>query len=124
MFSSNWRYLYVITVITHCFYTHYIFKYFIESPRWLHSKGFKEECVQAITELAIFNGTEKQWFDFKNKNEELINKIGTPYLDKEGSTNDKIKNEKLKDKNYTIIDILRFKSQRSNFIKIGWLSNI
>lgn len=118
MFSSNWRYLYVITVITHCFYTYYIFKYFIESPRWLHSKGFKEECVQAITELAIFNGTEKQWFDFKNKNEELINKIGTPYLDKEGSTNDKIKNEKLKDKNYTIIDILRFKSQRSNFIKI------
>ena len=118
MFSNNWRYLYAITFITHSFYTYYILKYFIESPRWLHSKGFKEECINAITELAIFNGTEEQWYDFKNKNEELINKIGTPYLDEKENVNNIIKNKEIKTKNYTIIDILNFKSQRSNFIKI------
>ena len=118
MFSNNWRYLYLITFIIHCFYTYYIFKYFIESPRWLHSKGFKEECIKAITDLAIFNGTEKQWYEFKNKNEDLINKIGTPYLDQKVNISDKTKNEELKNKNYTIIDILNFKSQRNNFIKI------
>ena len=118
MFSNNWRYLYLITCICHCFYTYYIFKYFIESPRWLHSKGFKEECIKAITDLAIFNGTEKQWYEFKNKNEDLINKIGTPYLDQKVNISDKTKNEELKNKNYTIIDILNFKSQRNNFIKI------
>ena len=118
MFSNNWRYLYLITCICHCFYTYYIFKYFIESPRWLHSKGFKEECIKAITDLAIFNGTENQWYEFKNKNEDLINKIGTPYLDQKVNISDKTKNEELKNKNYTIIDILNFKSQRNNFIKI------
>ena len=118
MISNNWRYLYVITFISHSFYTYYIYKYFIESPRWLHSKGFKEECIAAITELAIFNGTEAQWYDFKNKNEELINKIGTPYLDKKENINDRMKNEGLQNKNYTLIDILNFKSQRKVFIKI------
>jgi len=83
MFSNNWRYLYLITFITHCFYTYYIFKYFIESPRWLHSKGFKEECIASLTEMAIFNGNEQKWYDFKNKNEELTNNIGTPFLDKD-----------------------------------------
>ena len=120
MFSNNWRYLYLITFICHCFYTYYIFKYFIESPRWLHSKGCKEECIKALTDLSIFNGTQTQWYEFKNKNEELINKIGTPYLDEKNNIdiNNEIKSEEFKNKNYTIIDILSFKSQRTNFIKI------
>ena len=120
MFSNNWRYLYLITFIVHCFYTYYIFKYFIESPRWLHSKGYKEECIKALTDLSIFNGTQIQWYEFKDNNEELINKIGTPYLDEKDNIgiNNEIKNEELKNKNYTIIDILSFKSQRTNFIKI------
>jgi len=120
MFSNNWRYLYLITFITHCFYTYYIFKYFLESPRWLHSKGFKEECIKVITDLAIFNGNVNEWYEFKNKNEELINKIGTPYLDEKENNNNNIniKDDVLKNKNYSIIDILKFKSQRTNFIKI------
>ena len=118
MISKNWRYLYLITFISHSFYTYYILKYFIESPRWLHSKGFKNECIEALTELAIFNKNEDKWNDFKNKNEELINKIGTPYLDKNENVKDKNKNSELKNKNYTIFDILRFKSQRTVFIKV------
>ena len=120
MFSNNWRYLYFITFTVHCFYTYYIYKYFIESPRWLHSKGFKNECINALTELAIFNGTQKEWNEFKNKNEDLINRIGTPYLDKKEDLDlsETKKNQTLKNKDYTIIDILKFKSQRPIFIKI------
>ncbi len=118
MISKNWRYLYLITFISHCFYTYYIYKYFIESPRWLHSQGFKEECIAALTELAIFNGTEAQWYDFKNKNIDLINKIGTPYLDKKEDIKDKVNNTEMQNKNYTICEILSFKSQRSVFIKV------
>ena len=118
MFAKNWRYLYVITFISHSFYTYYIIKYFIESPRWLHSKGFKNECIDALNKMAIFNGTETQWNDFKNNNVELINKIGTPYLDKNENIKENAKNAELKNKNYTLIDILNFKSQRTVFIKI------
>ena len=118
MFAKNWRYLYVITFISHSFYTYYIIKYFIESPRWLHSKGFKNECIDALNKMAIFNGTETQWNDFKNNNVELINKIGTPYLDKNENIKENAKNAELKNKNYTLIDILNFKSQRIVFIKI------
>jgi len=117
-FSKSWRYLYVITFVTHCFYTYYILKDFIESPRWLHSKGFKDECIQALTEIAIFNGNEQNWHEFKNKNEELINKIGTPYLEKEENLKEKVENTETQNKNYTICDILSFKSQRTIFIKI------
>ena len=117
MFSNNWRYLYVITFTAHLFYTYYIFKYFIESPRWLHSKGFKDECIAALTELAIFNKNEEKWYEFKNKNEELINKIGTPYLDRDENLNEINKKTEL-NKNYTICDILKFKSQRTVFLKV------
>jgi len=116
MFSNNWRYLYLITFITHCFFTYYIFKYFIESPRWLHSKGFKEECIASLTELAIFNGNEQKWYDFKNQNEELINRIGTPFLEEEDQVEGVNNNNE--NRNYTICDILKFKSQRTIFIKI------
>ena len=117
MFSNNWRYLYLITFISHSFYTYYIFKYFVESPRWLHSKGLKEECISALTSVAIFNGNEAKWFEFKNKNRQLINKIGTSYLDKK-EIKEKDNTIKLKDKNYTIFEILSFKSQRTVFIKV------
>ena len=69
-------------------------------------------------ELAIFNGTEDQWINFKNKNAELINKIGTPYLDESENIKDNTKNAELKDNDYTIFQILSFKSQRLVFIKI------
>ena len=116
MFSNNWRYLYLFVFIIHCFYTYYLFKYFIESPRWLHSKGFKEECITSLTELAIFNGNEQKWYDFKNKNEDLINRIGTPFLEEEEQVEDANRNNE--NKNYTICDILKFKSQRTIFIKV------
>ena len=115
--SPNWRYLYVLTVAIHIFYTYYILKYFIESPRWLHSMGEKEKCLTAITEVAIFNNTIDNWNKFKSNNSDFINKIGTQFLDENNPTN---KNNMIKNKSkkYNIFDILKFKSQRILFVKI------
>ena len=114
--SNSWRLLYLITLKYHIFYTFIVFRYFLESPRWLHSVGKKEECIEALTKLAIFNNRQQQWLEFQNKNKDIINKIGTPYLEKSEEKNDNNKNE-LK-KTYNIIQILQFKSQRNTFIKL------
>ena len=79
--SKSWRLLYLITSIIHTYYVYIVFRYFLESPRWLHSVGRKEECIETLTKLAIFNGREGQWLYFQNKNQDIINKIGTPYIE-------------------------------------------
>ena len=120
LFFNNWRLLYIITSLMHCYYTYITFKYFVESPRWLHSIGNKEESIGALNEIAFYNGKENEWKDFKNNNSELINKIGTAFLEKEGSNNND--NKKNINKMYNIVHILSFKSQRSIFIKITFIS--
>ena len=119
MVAQNWRILYLITSLAHIYYTYITFKYFLESPRWLHSVGNKEKCLETLTKLAEYNGRLEQWLDFQNKNKDLINKIGTPFLEKE-EINDK-NNSKLK-QNYNIIQILKFRSQRIIFIKLTIIS--
>lgn len=113
---NNWRLLYLITFLIHCYYTYITFKYFIESPRWLHSVGNKEGCLGALTELAYFNGKIEEWNNFQQNNQELINKLGTAFLEKEGSYNNKSGNIQ---KTYNIIQILKLKSQRIIFIKLS-----
>ena len=73
-----------------------------------------------MTKLAIYNGRQEQWLDFRNKNQDIINKIGTPYLEKDEENNDNNKSG-LK-KTYNIIQILQFKSQRNIFIKLTIIS--
>jgi MFS family permease len=118
--ANNWRLLYLITSIIHCYYTYITFKYFIESPRWYHSVGDKEKCLESLTELAIYNGTIDGWNIFQKKNPDLINKIGTPFLEKEITENNS-NSEALK-KNYNIFQILKFKSQRNIFFKLTIIS--
>ena len=93
---NNWRLLYLITSIIHIYYTYIVFRYFLESPRWLHSV--------------------EQWLDFQKNNQDIINKIGTPYLEKKEEK--KFRNKKEIKKTYNIIQILQFKSQRNIFIKL------
>ena len=119
MVSYSWRALYLITSLIHSYYTYITIKYFLESPRWLHSIGDKERCLQTLTQLAKLNGREEQWIDFQNKNSELINKLGTPYLEKEDKNLD---NKAELKKEYNIIEILHFKSQRIIFIKMTVIS--
>ena len=119
MFSNSWRALYLITSIIHCYYTYLVFKYFLESPRWLHSVGNKEECLQTLTKLAMVNGRQNQWIEFQNENKDLINKLGTPFLERSENTSN---NNTRLEKNYNIIEILKFKSQRTLFIKLTIIS--
>ena len=114
--TYSWRLLYLITSVVHVCHVYLIFKYFLESPRWLHSFGRKEECLEVLTKLAIINKRHEQWIEFQKNNQDIINKIGTPFLEKKEEKNVDNKNE-LK-KTYNIFQILRFKSQRSNFIKL------
>jgi len=116
IFPIHWRYLYIITVLIHCHYTYITYKYFIESPRWLHSVGDKNGCLNSLNEIAIYNQREELWINFKNNNLDLINKLGTVYLEKDKNNNNS-KSENV-NKNYTIFQILKFKSQRNTFIKI------
>ena len=77
IYPIHWRYLYIITVLIHCHYTYITYKYFIESPRWLHSVGDKNGCLNSLNEIAIYNQREELWNKFKNNNLDLINKLGT-----------------------------------------------
>ena len=119
LFINNWRLLYLITTIIHCYYTYITFKYFIESPRWLHSVGNKEGCLGALTELAYYNGRTEQWNNFQKNNMDLINKLGTASLEKDEKNNNKNGNI---NKTYNIIQILNFKSQRAIFLKLSIIS--
>ena len=118
LFANSWRLLYLITFLIHCYYTYITFKYFIESPRWLHSIGDKEGCIGSLTEIAIYNERVEQWNNFKDNNQDLINKLGTPNLENEQNNNFK---GKIKNQNYSIIQILQFKSQRTTFIKLTFI---
>ena len=120
LFANSWRLLYLITFLIHCYYTYITFKYFIESPRWLHSVGNKEGCIGALAELAFYNGKVEEWNNFQKNNLDLINKIGTALLEKEG--NKEIKNNEKIKKTYNIFQILKFKSQRKIFISITIIS--
>ena len=104
MYSNNWRYLYLITFLIHCYYTYITYKYFIESPRWLYSIGEKEKCMHALTEIAICNGNEDEWNIFRANNTHFFEKENSPISEN--------------NKNYSIFKILQFKSQRNTFIKI------
>jgi MFS family permease len=121
MVSYSWRLLYLITSLIHIYYVYITLKYFLESPRWLHSVGNKEKCLETLTQLAIFNGREKQWIEFQNQNKDLINKVGTPFLEGNENNNNNMNKTELKT-NYNIIQILRFKSQRNIFIKVTIIS--
>ena len=118
MISYSWRLLYLITTLIHIYYTYITLKYFLESPRWLHSVGNKEKCLDILNQLAIINGRQEQWIEFKNNNTDLINKIGTPFLEGKGNNNEEARLQT----NYNIIQILRFRSQRIIFIKLTIVS--
>ena len=120
MFSNSWRLLYFITSLLHIYYTYITLKYMVESPRWLHSTGDKEKCLGALTEIAFYNNRTEEWNKFQNDNQDIINKLGTAYLEIEGSNNniEVIKEDKKINRTYNIIDILKLDSQRNTFIKL------
>ena len=102
---NNFRILFAITAFLSIILTYITFKYFTESPRWLHSMGKRKECLEVFTFIAKVNGKEKEWNDFQKKNPKIINKIGEK----------QIESSDIK-KNYNIVKILGFPSQRKKII--------
>lgn len=98
---NNFRILFAITTFLSIILTYLTFIYFTESPRWLHSMGKKQECLEVLTYIAKINEKEKEWNDFQKNEPEIINKIGEKSIN---SSNIK--------KDYNIIKILGFPSQR------------
>ena len=103
---NNFRFLFIITTLLSIILTYLTFKYFIESPRWLNSIGRKQECLDALTFISKINNKEKEWNDFKINHPEIIKKIGGK----------KIENSNKGFKNYNIIQILSFPSQRKKIL--------
>ena len=107
MTINNWKILYLITTIIHIFPTYITLKYFLESPKWLISVGKKNEFIYCLNKIAKINGKEKEWEEYKTKNKNFLIDINDKNLDKN-----------ILYKNYNILEILSFKSQRNKFFKI------
>ena len=107
MFINSWRCLYLIIVLIHIPVTYLTLKYFTESPRWLNVQGRKEECITEMANIARLNGNLQQWEDFLSKNPNFI----------EGKS-DSLPQKKT---NYSLFQILSFKSQRKNFLLMTYI---
>ena len=104
---NNFRILFAITTFLSIILAYLTFYYFTESPRWLHSMGRKEECLEVLTFIAKINEKEKEWNNFQKNKPDIINKIGEK---KNETSNNNTK------KNYNIIQILSFPSQRKKIV--------
>ena len=104
MFVNNWRLLFLITTVIHIVVTYLVLKYFVESPRWLNSQKKTEECLATLRIIAEINGRVKEWEDFQNNNQHLLQG------DKGKGGNTEVS------KTFSIFQIITFKSQRKNFI--------
>ena len=101
---NNFRILFIITTLLSIILSYLSFYYFSESPHWLNSIGRKQEFLDVLTFIAKVNDKEKQWVSFRNKNPHIIKIIG--------ANNEKNGNKK----NYNIIQILCFPSQRKKIL--------
>lgn len=102
---NNFRILFIITTILSIILWYLTFYYFTESPHWLHSMGRNQECLDVLSFIAKVNDKEKEWIDFQNKNPDIIKKIGEQKIEKN-----------VNKKNYNILQILNFPSQRNKII--------
>ena len=104
---NNFRVLFAITTVLSLILAYLTFKYFVESPRWLNSMGKKQECLEVLTFISKINEREKEWNDFQKNKPEIINKIGEKIANSNNNSNKK---------NYNIIQILSFPSQRKKIM--------
>ena len=109
MTINNLTYLFWIICISLIIFNYFLLKYFYESPRWLHSKGKKKECLEVLTNIAKFNNIEEEWNLYQRNNPEIIELIGSKKVDNNENNNNE-------NKNIGFIYILKIESQRFKFI--------
>ena len=81
MTINNLKTLFIILFICLAIFNYYLFKYFYESPRWLHSRERKKECLEVLANVARFNNIEKEWNLYQKNNPEIIQLIGSKKQD-------------------------------------------
>ena len=109
MTINNLTILFWIIFISLIIFNYFLLKYYYESPRWLHSKCKKEECLQVLTNVAKFNDIEEEWNLYQKNNPEIIELIGSKKVDNN-------ENNSSLNKNIGFIHILQIESQRFKFI--------
>ena len=110
IYVNSWRMLYFIFFIFHVLITYLTLKYFTESPRWLNAMGKKEECLLAMENIAKINGNLAAWEQFKKNNTNFIEGDKTNHHGNNNKSND-----------YSLIQIIGFKSQRKNFLLMAYI---
>ena len=108
MTINDLKILFYIIFISLIIFNYFLFKYFYESPRWLHSQCKKKECMEVLTNIAKFNQIEEEWNLYQINNPEIIELLGTKKVD-DGNNN-------LQNKHIGFIQILKIESQRLKFI--------
>ena len=105
---NNLKLLFSIFGLLLAIFNYFLFKYFYESPRWLHSQGRKEECLEVFLNVAKFNNIEEEWYLYQQENPEIIELIGSK----------KKINNSTENTNETIgfLKILKIESQKYKFI--------
>lgn len=111
--SKNWRIIFFWTSIMSVFFAGYIWKYFLESPRWLYSIGQKVKCLSVLDKISLYNGTLTRWNDYQKINIENANRFGRASTNFTKLFNFELEHYDLEQehKGITIYDIFQFKSQ-------------
>ena len=109
MTINNITLLFCIYSVSLCIFNYFLFKYLYESPRWLHSKGKKEECMRVLTNVAKFNNIEEEWNLYQKNHPENIALIGS-------KIEENIPYENKKNFKIGFFQILNIESQKYKFI--------
>ena len=107
MTINNLKLLFIIYCIFLIIFNIYLFKYFYESPRWLHSQNRKIECLEVLDKVSKFNNIENDWLIYQKDNPKIIELIGTKSNKHSEQTNTNV---------YGFLKILKIDSQRNKFI--------
>jgi len=103
---NNWRILYIILFIINIIIVYITLKYFIESPVWLSIMGKRDELIENLNFIAEINNNLFIWKQYQQENKRKLYDL---------CVEEEII---MQNKTFSIIKILKLKSQRKKIIKM------